>query len=377
VSVLFRVFVWIAALVALFGLFGRVSAQLPNPLAVFVIRDATAEGRDQIVFSDLVSDAETLIETDGAQYTLLPDAVLYVERPAENAAPRPMLAYPDGRIIEHPFIVPRATTRRIDWIVARDPASDVLPATGRIAWTLTDGSPAAITTTTEIARLDGTDRRVAFADSAREGVRAFPVALLSDRLIMDYQPDTLGDLTPFRQYAGLFAVDLATGATELLPDEPGCFCGAAINARSFVRMTLAADRPGYAVRISDTATGSQRLIPPPGLDTYTQGGDVLIAPGGTRAVYALAQIQGFGTGGQRVQTVLMGVDLTAGTQRALSAPLDALLRPTQWTDDGRAILLTTPTGNGTWRLEVDVTAGAPIAAVTLIADAVYLGMLQM
>jgi len=107
------------------------------------------------------------------------------------------------------------------------------------------------------------------------------------------------------------------------------------------------------------------------LDSYTQGGDVLMSPDGTRAVYALAQIQGFGTAAQRVQTVFMSVDLTSGTQRALTAPVDALLRPAAWTDDGRAILLTTPTGNGTWRLEID----DPVALVQLIADAVYLGTL--
>ncbi|MDZ4765966.1 MAG: hypothetical protein SGI73_15580 [Chloroflexota bacterium] len=339
------------------------AAQVAAPIQVFLVRDITPDGRDQLVFIDLATGSETTSDADGDHYTLLPDAVLFNERAPDASVPRPTLAYPDGRVAPHPFIVPRAATRRIDWVLSSDRA--------RIAWTLTDGSPSAITTTTEIARLDGTDRRVVFADSAREGIRAFPVALFDDRLIMDYQPDTLGDLTPFRQYAGLFAVDLVTGLTTPLPDEPGCFCGAAVSARLFVRMGLAADRPGYELRIIDAETGARRVVPPPGLDSYTQGGDVLMSPDGTRAVYALAQIQGFGTAAQRVQTVFMSVDLTSGTQRALTAPVDALLRPAAWTDDGRAILLTTPTGNGTWRLEID----DPVALVQLIADAVYLGTL--
>lgn len=337
------------------------SAQIPAPIQVFLLRDGGTDGRDQLIFLDIVSNTETSVDIDGDRYTLLPDAVLFNDRTTN----RPMLAYPDGHTAPHPFIAPRTTTRRIDWILSPDRT--------RIAWTLTDGTSSALSTTTEIANLDGTDRRVIFVDAPREGIRAFPVALLADRLVMDYQPDTLGDLTPFRQYAGLFAVNLMTGTTSNLPNEPGCFCGAAVTSRLFARMALAADRPGYEMRVFNMESGVQRAIPPPGLDTFTQGGDVLIAPDGNSLVYALAQVRGFGTTSQSVQTVFMWVDLVTGTQRALSEPINALLRPTAWTPDGRALLFTNPTGNGTWRLDIETTG----SSLELIADAVYLGSLYL
>lgn len=348
-----------AALVGLLLAVGGVGARQSAPVAalvqVFLLRDIDDAGRDRLVFIDAITGAQPPHDADSDRYTLLPDAVLYYDRAARVT----MLAYPDGSSAPHPFIQPRSATRRIDWVLSTDSA--------RIAWTVTDGASNGLVTTTEIANLDGTGRRLIFADSAREGIRAFPVALLDSRLIMDYQPDTLGDLTPFRQYASLFSVDLTTGDTEPLPGEPGCFCGAAVGGRVFARMALASDRPGYEVRITDLNTAAQRVLPPPGLDTYTQGGDMLLSPDRTRLVYALAQVRGFGTTAQTVQTVLLLVDLTTGTQRPLTAPIAALLRPVLWQDD--ALLLISSTSNATWRL--DLAAGR----LLLLADAVYLGTL--
>jgi hypothetical protein len=328
----------------------------PRLIQVFLTRDAAASGADRLTFIDLISGAAAAHEADGERYLLLRDAVLYFDRPTRQA----VLVYPDGRSAPHPFIQPRSATRRIDWILSSDGA--------RIVWTMTDAAPAGLITTTEIANIDGTGRRLIFADAAREGIRAFPVALLDSQLIMDYQPDTLGDLTPFRQYASLFAIDLTTGDREPLPGEPGCFCGAGVSGRVFARMALASERPGYELRIIDLTTGARQTIPPPGLDSYTQGGDVLIAPDQTRLVYALAQVRNFGAPNQTVQTVIMLVDLTTGQQRPLTEPLAALMRPAAWLED--AVLFTTPAGGGTWRLDLNDGRLRPIAS------AIYLGTLS-
>ena len=74
-------------------------------------------------------------------------------------------------------------------------------------------------------------------------------------LYMDYQPNTIGDLTPFRQYAGLFALDLISGETSSLPGEPGCFCGAGIGADMFLRLTLADS--GFNLRIRNLSNDSE------------------------------------------------------------------------------------------------------------------------
>jgi hypothetical protein len=338
------------------------SAAAPRAAQVFLLRDVDADGRDRLLFIDLLTGSQTAREVDGDRYTVLPENVLYFDRVER----RVMLAFADGTTQPHPFIQPRGDVRRIDWVLSADRSW--------IAWTAASGGADSLSTVTEVARLDGSERRLAFAENARQGIRAFPVAFSADagRLIMDYQPDTLGDLTPFRQYAGLFAVDLATGAAEPLPDEPGCFCGGSVRGRAFVRMALAGDRPGYELRVYDLQSGARRVIPPagsttPSLDAYTQGGDLLISPDGTQAIYALAQVRGFGTAAQSIQAVFMLVDLTTLTQRPLTDPISALIRPTAWTEDGSAVLFTNPTGNGTWRLDIAENR------LNLIAEAVYLG----
>jgi hypothetical protein len=215
--------------------------------------------------------------------------------------------------------------------------------------------------------VDGGDVRQVYSDGPRDGIRAYPLAFNEDKsiLYMDYQPDTIGDLTPFRQYAGLFALDLVSGNTNSLPGEPACFCGAGIGAGTFLRLTLA--ESGFNLRIRNLHNDTEVTLPP--INNYTQGGDVLIAPDGQRAVYALAQISGFGSSSQSVQTVIALVDLLTLTQQPLGAPADRLLRPILWTEDDSAILFADVQGQTTWK--------ATISDGTLeqVANGVYLGTL--
>jgi hypothetical protein len=317
---------------------------------VFVQRDV--DGADRLTFVNLLSGEETSLSVNGEHYTVLPAGVLFED--AEDG--RVLVATPDGEIAAHPLIEPGDSTRRVDWTVSAD---------GRaLAWTITEGTPDALTTTTWFA--DGESARQIFADGPRDGIRAFPVAFNAERsmLYMDYQPDTIADFTPFRQYAALFALDLESGETRSLPGEAGCFCGGAIGSGRFLRLTLA--ESGFDLRVVNLETNEERLISGVGLSDYTQGGDVLISPDGAHAVYALAQVRGFGTAEQALQTTFVLVDLISFTQSQLVEVSDLFLRPVAWTDDASAILLTSPAQDGTWKINITQNSVENIAAATYL-----------
>lgn len=349
-------------LIVLLALAGTVSAQseVPvrnHPRQVFLLRNAGAGG-DRLVFLDLLTGDQTELDAAGDDYTIVGGGVMYLDRTTN----RVMLANPDGRSAEHPFVQLEGDARRIDWVIGGS----------KIAWTLTSGAPTALVTATWVANLDGSERRQVFTDGPRESIRAYPVAFDSAGTIlyMDYQPDIIGDITPFRQYAGLFSVDLTSGDVTTLPGEPGCFCGAGIGAGRLVRLTLAANAAGFDVRLRDLERGSDRAVSGLNLPEYTQGGDVLIAPDGRYAAYALAQIRGLGTPQQTLRTVIAIVDLASGTQRTLTQPADRLLRPIQWTEDNSALLLVDPAQN------VTLKASLSDGSLDVVANAVYIGTLE-
>lgn len=310
---------------------------------------------NQLLFVDLLTGDTQTIAVNGDHFTVVRDTVMFYDRTSR----RVMVAAADGTLSEHPFIQPNENVSRIDWHISHDENS--------IAWTETSGTPSALATTTWVAGIDGEDARQVFSDGPRDGIRAYPLAFSEDKsiLYMDYQPDTIGDLTPFRQYAGLFALDLVSGTTNSLPGEPACFCGAGISGGIFLRLTLADS--GFNLRVRNLNNDSETTLAP--INNFTQGGDVLIAPDGQRAVYALAQISGFGTGSQSVQTVIALVDLLTMTQRPLGAPTDRLLRPILWTEDDSAILFADPQSQTTWKATIRD------GALEQIASGVYLGTL--
>ncbi len=330
-----------------------------HPRQVFVDRDASPDGSDRVIFVDLLTGEQRDTLILGDRYTMLSNAVLYWD----TTLNQPVLLSPDLSVRPHPFIELPQGARRVDWLISPDQQM--------IAWTITSGAPEALSTQTWIAHVDGTNRREVFVDGAHASIRAFPFAfdVNGTILYMDYQPDAIGDFAPLRQYAGLFAVDLASGTAEQLPGEPGCFCGASITAGRFVRLTLADGLSGFNVRLIELASGAEWIIPSLNLTGFSQGGDVTIAPDGAQAIYTLAQVRGFGTAQQSVQTVFVLVDLINRTQRVLTEPANTWFRPVAWTEDSRALLVTNPTLDGTWK--IDVTDGS----LRLIADASYLGSL--
>jgi hypothetical protein len=320
---------------------------------VFILRGIEADGSDRLIFVNLITAEETSVSVSGTNYTVLPTGVLFQDTETQQV----LVARPDGEVNSHPLIETGEFARRVDWAVSSD---------GRaLAWTITGGTPTALTTTTWVAE-NGTTGQV-FVDGPHDGIRAFPVGFNAghDVLYMDYQPDTIADFTPFRQYASLFSLDLETGETRSLPGEAGCFCGGGIGSSRFLRLTLGGN--GFDLRVVNLDSNAQEIIPGIGLSDYTQGGDVLIAPDGTRATYALAHISNFGTPEQTLQVVFVLVDLVNLTQTQLFQISDLFLRPVAWTEDGTAILLTNPLEDGTWKVNVDQNT------VERIASATYLG----
>ncbi|MFQ3566104.1 MAG: hypothetical protein SNJ59_03815 [Aggregatilineales bacterium] len=315
---------------------------------------------DRLIFVDLLTGEEQAVSSRGERYTIYGGEVLFFDADRRQM----MIAGADGRLRPHTFIQPGREARRIDWAISSDEQM--------IAWTITTGTPSALRTTTYVADSSGAaSARPVFSDGPHDGIRAYPVAFNRDRniLYMDYQPDFIADFTPFRQHASLFSLDLDSGAIAPLPGEPGCFCGAGIGGGRFLRLMLAAEG-GFDLRVVDLDTDLAQTIRGLGLAEYTQGGDVLLAPDGARAVYTLARVRGFGTAQQMLETVFILVDLVTMSQRILFETDDLFLRPVTWTDDDSAILLISPTAAGTWKLSV------PSGELSQVASATYLGTMM-
>jgi len=349
-------------IVVLLGLLigvGNVAAAQTAPVfEVFLRRDVDEIGADRLIFIDLLTGDETPVEVVGERYTLLGEAIMYYE-PATN---RVMLAEPDGTTRPHPFIQPSANTRRIDWLISPT----------RIVWTLVEGETESLTTLTTVANRDGTNPHPILTDGPRSSIRALPIAFSADgtQLYMDFQPEGISDFTPYPQYAGLFAVDLATGEWDYLPDEPGCFCGAGFGGGLFLRLNVSRDLSGFDLRVFNLMAQIDTTISAQPIRDFTQAGDIVVSPDGSRAVYALAQITDFGRPTQSARTVFMLVDLSLMTQIPLTEPITTFVEPLAWTEDNSAIILTSRQRDGTWK--ISLTDGALIK----VAEATYLGIVQ-
>jgi hypothetical protein len=339
------------------GISGALQAQAVGFMwEVYLLRSA-ASGLDRLTFIDVLSGDVRTTEVPGVRYTITGDRVTYFDYVSQ----RVMQVGVDGVPRPHPWMQMDTRARRIDWVVSTD---------GRyIAWTETFGTPEALTTVTRVATLEGLDQRVVFNDGPREGIRALPVGFTPDDtlLIMDAQPDGIGALAPYTQYAGLFTVNLATGAITPLPGEPACFCAAGFSGDVFVRLTLTNDLQGFDIVVRNLAARTETRIPAQTpLDNVTQAGNVLISPDGTLGVYALSSISNFGTPRQTVRTVFMLVDLRAMTQRRLTEPITTFVEAIRWTDQNNAIIFTSPQLSGTWKIRVEDGRLQQVAAQTFI-----------
>lgn len=300
-------------------------------------------------FINLLSGAQTSATVTGDNFLVTPEGVLFVDENGEIQQINER-----GDVKPHAFISIPPETRRLDWTVA--------PDGNQIAWTITVGTPQSLITETWVANLDGTEMRMAFRDGPHDGIRAYPITFSDDGeiLYMDYQPDTIADITPFQQYAALFSLNLITGETASLPGEAGCYCGGDIRDGQFVRMMLGSG--GFDIRAYDLENSSLHVLNGLERPDFTLGGDLIIAPGGMRAVYALSR-----PAVENPETIFMLADIASGTVQQLGGATTAPLRPIGWTDDGEAVLLRSRDQDGTWRLDVKT------GAITQVASATYLG----
>ncbi|MFN8379498.1 MAG: hypothetical protein U0452_12595 [Anaerolineae bacterium] len=347
---------FLALLLALMPVQARPAPPPDTPMDAFV-NEAPGTGQsDTLSLHNLLTGDQPEISVTGNRYSIVGHEVVYFD---ENSG-RVMTVDASGLTRQHPLIQPSAGARRIDWVYT--PEADL------VAWTVTEGSPDALTTTTYIASPEGAGARLVLRDGPRGGIRAFPIGFSEDgrTLYMDYQPDTIADIAPLRQYAAVFALDLATGSVSSLPGEASCYCGGDVGAGRFVRLALA--DAGFDVRVYDLDSNASTVVRSLGLAEYTQAGDLTISPDGSKAVYTLLQLVPDGEPGE-MRTLSVVVDLVNGTQRALNAndPEDTLLRPAAWTEDSSALLMNSTSEPGTWRLDVNT------GALRQVSNASYIG----
>jgi hypothetical protein len=330
-----------------------------HPYYVFIQPDT--DGGQTLIFVDGLTGTETTLNVTGERFTLFGRSVLFFDTLSQEV----MIATPEGTLEPHPFMQKGENALRIDWVAARD---------GKLlAWTEThSATPGELTTTTHIAAADGSDERELLSDTRRDGLRVMPVAFdhTQTRLYLDYQPDGLGGLTAYPQYAGLFEIDLQSGKWQFLEGEPGDFTGAGFGGEFFLRLALKNDLSGFDLNVYNLDTKFSNTIPALSLrGTFTQGGDILISPDGNRAIYALSQINQFGTPQQNVRTVFVLVDLAAMTQQSLTE-ITTFVRPVAWTEDNSAVIFTSPQQTGTWKISLGE------ARLEKIAEPTYLGILS-
>lgn len=328
---------------------------------VYLERGTLEDGRDRLIFLNALNGERESLDVYGQRYTLVDDAVWFFDY--RNRVM--LIAQPGRNPRPHPFIQLDAQATRVDWVLSADG--------DQVAWTLTRADDGGwLTTRTQIADLDGDNQREVWSDGPQAGVRALPIALSADgaTLYMDQHPDGLSRFTAYTQYAGLFALDVANGTVATLPDEPACFCGAAIQGDTFARLVLSADASGYDLHLHDLATGFESRLEAVRLRQYTQAGDVTFSPDGRYLVYALSQVAGFGTVNQEVRTVFVLVDLFERTQRTLTDPVTTYVHPVAWTEDNHALLFVSPQRSGTWKVRLDE------GTFERVADLSYLGTLQ-
>jgi hypothetical protein len=342
------------------------SSTTTHPVQVFLQRSVDPTGLDRLIFVDGFTGAETTLDVYGERYQTTSEHVMYFDTSRRQV----MLAAPDGSTRPHPFISSTAQTRRVDWLLSSDG--------GIVAWTLTNSDEfGRLTTVTSVASADGSNTRQVLTDGPRaDGLRALPLAFNAERTIlyMDLHPDGLSSFMPISQYAGLFALELESGSVTPLPgeEERGCLCGAGIGEGQLLRMGLSEDQVGYDLRIYNLVAGAERTTEPlavPRFRNYTLAGDVLVSPDGTRAIYSLAQVISANAAQPTVRVIFVLVDLQALTQQTLTDPVLTFLRPVAWTDNNTAVLFTSPTQDGTWKLQL--TDGS----LPRIAEAAYVGTL--
>lgn len=366
-----RILIWLMILISITYSHFAQDAPIPenddlrnHPWQVFVDRDIDATGLDRLIFVDMLTGEQVNFDVYGERYTPFQRAVMFYDQLNQAV----MLASPDGNLRQHPF-VRLESAYRVDWVISDD--------NNRIAWTVTQiNDQREFSTTTTVANIDGSQSQEVFSDGPRPDIRALPLGFDNefDTLYFDVAHfDGLSNFTDFTLYAGVVALNLASGALTPLPDEQpaNCLCGADLRDDTFLRLRLTPDLvSGFDFYAYNLETQSRQMIPALALRGYDIGGDILMSPDQTRAVYALAQVQNFGTPQQTNRMVFVLVNLEQMTQEELTVPLTTFVLPVAWTEDNSAIILTSPLSDGTWKINVND------GRLERIAESSYIGTLQ-
>lgn len=334
-----------------------------QPVYVFVQTDAADRNRNELLFINALTGEQRSTSINGSRFTILGRSILYFD----PASRRLNVATPDGQIAPHPFMQMSADALRIDWVVSSDGK--------QIAWTIVSrDDQGGLRTQLYVSHADGSDQRMLREESRKDALRMLPVAFdpTQTRLYLDYQPDGIEGLTAYTQYAGLFILALDEEAPQplFLPGEPGSFTGAGFGGEYFLRLALSPGQQGFDLRVYNLAAETSGIVRALDLrGAFSQAGDVLIAPDSRQAIYALSQIEAFGTPQQSTRTMLVHFDLAGMTQRILTE-VTSIAHPLAWTEDNTAVIFTSPQQPGTWK--VSISDGQTVK----IAEQTYLGMLQ-
>lgn len=322
-----------------------------------VFFDPTGNG---LYFVDARTGLSSVATVEGSQHTLLDTGVLFQD--AFTGQPR--LAAPDGQITTLAWIAPATQGVVVRWVVSTD--------RNHIAWSEVQSDGTNVISLVYAARSDGGDRKQVLRFSSTRRLAALPVHLATDGRTLYYTRQLLpepGAYDLFERAADLYALDVRTGESTHLPDEPLCECAVGFTAdgRQYARLQTEDDGNGFLVRLRDQAVGKLTILNAVDDLLHTQAGYVVVSPNGNIVLYASAR----GTGSLRSERwTLTLADRDAGTQTLLTGALTDGIRPLTFALDGKSVILIGITKPGTWKMALADRRLRPISAYN------YLGSLR-
>jgi dipeptidyl aminopeptidase/acylaminoacyl peptidase len=222
----------------------------------------------------------------------------------------------------------------------------------RIAWAEVQSDGTNVISLLYTATTAGADRNLALRFSSTRRLAALPVHLTADGRTLYYTRQPLpepGAYALFDLAADLYALDVRTGESTHLPDEPLCECAVGFTAdgRQYARVQPEDDGNGFLVRLRDQGVDRVTILNAVEDLLHTQAGYVTLSPDGGTVLYASAR----GTGSLRSERwTLTLADRNAGTQTLLTGALTDGIRPLAFAPDGKSVILIGITKAGTWKV---------------------------
>lgn len=329
---------------------------VPPALYDAFVNSQMSGNRSGVFFVDARSGLSSVAVTNGYNHTILGSSVIFREKSTNEIR----LAKPDGTIERHPFI---EASDLLIWVVS--------PNRGWVVWTSGQLQAGSLISSLNIARADGTDRQIALRTSSSKLLGVRPVAVSNDgkQILYTRQIDDPKAYRVYPAYDDLYRLNVETGASEHIPDEPRCTCAAVLSVDGRVVFRLEANESGYASHWIDLSVPGKpidlRAEPISGTATssfngFKQSGEAILNERGNLAVYALAR----GNVARELYAVVVA-DLTTRTQRLLVDVSVNRLRPIAL--QGDSLILAGWDKDGTYKISLDG------GALTQISTYTYLG----